>query len=67
MRYMMMVYDNETRWTEPTPEEMATLMEEFDAFHAEILARGVIIAERLHPGDAALRMGPPRRRCVVGR
>jgi hypothetical protein len=53
MRYMMMVYDNEARWTEPTPEEMAKLMEEFDAFHAEIMERGVLIAERLHPTPTA--------------
>jgi hypothetical protein len=53
MRYMMMVYDQETRWTEPTPEEMAKLMEEFDAFHAEIVQRGVLVAERLHPTSTA--------------
>jgi hypothetical protein len=53
MRYMMMVYDDETRWTEPTPEEMAKLIEEFNAFHAEIVERGVLIAERLHPTPTA--------------
>jgi len=53
MRYMFMVYDDETRWTQPSPEEMAKLIEEFNAFHAEIVQRGVIIAERLHPTATA--------------
>jgi hypothetical protein len=50
---MMMVYDDEARWTEPTPEEMAKLIEEFNVFHAEIVERGVLIAERLHPTPTA--------------
>lgn len=54
MRYMLMVYDNETRWTEPTPEEMGLLMADFDAFHADIMARGnLITADRLHPTPTA--------------
>ena len=68
MRYMMMVYDDEKRWTEPTQEEMAKLMEEFDAFHAEILARGVIVAERLHPTMTAttLRLREGKRMVTDG-
>ena len=54
MRYMMMVYDQETRWTETTPEEMGKLMEEFNAFHADIMAGGnLLVAERLHPTQTA--------------
>jgi hypothetical protein len=32
---------------------MAQLIEEFNAFHAEIVERGVLIAERLHPTPTA--------------
>jgi hypothetical protein len=50
---MFMVYDDETRWTEPSPEEMAKLIEEFNDFHAQIATRGIQVAERLHPTATA--------------
>jgi hypothetical protein len=50
---MFMVYDDETRWTQPSPEEMAKLIEEFNAFHTEVANREVVMGERLHPTSTA--------------
>jgi hypothetical protein len=40
MRYLLMIFDDETRDADATPEQMQAVMAEYDAFTAEVDRRG---------------------------
>lgn len=40
MRYLLMIFDDETRDADATPEQMQAVMTEYDAFTAEVDRRG---------------------------
>ncbi|MBC7811001.1 MAG: YciI family protein [Burkholderiales bacterium] len=54
MRYMMMIYGDESAFVSIPQEAMMQVMADYDAFHAEMGQRGnLLIAERLHPTPTA--------------
>jgi hypothetical protein len=54
MKYLLLLYGDENRWTEMTPEQSAQDMERWSAFGQELEASGAFLAgEGLAPTTAA--------------
>ena len=54
MKFMLMLYGDESLWADASPEELAASMERFDAFDRELTAAGVLAGgEGLEPSAAA--------------
>ncbi|WP_238017291.1 YciI family protein [Dactylosporangium sp. AC04546] len=58
MRYLMLIYGNEARWNSLTPEQLAALIDEVDAFNSALDESGELLgADGLIPRARAVRMG----------
>lgn len=54
MRYLMLIYGDESAYANVTPQEMGQLLAEYNAFHEEAMQRGNMQgAERLQPSMTA--------------
>ncbi len=54
MRYLMMLYGDESAYANVTPEAIGQMIAAYDAFHGEMAQRGnMISAERLQPSMTA--------------
>ena len=54
MRYMLLIYSDESGYAKMSPEEMGELMGAFGQFHEEISAAGIVQgSERLQPTATA--------------
>ena len=54
MRYVMLIYANESAWADATPEQIAEVMQQHGAFYTEAAARGVMHGgEELQPSSVA--------------
>ena len=54
MKFMLMLYGDESQWTDATPEELAATMARFEAYDRELTAAGVLAGgEGLEPTSMA--------------
>ncbi len=59
MKYLMLIYGNETVWNSLAPADLAALIDRVDAFNQELRDSGELItAEGLVPRAHSVRMGP---------
>ncbi len=54
MRYLMLLYGDESLYASVTPEQMGQMLAEYNQFHGEMAQRGnMLAAERLQPSMTA--------------
>jgi hypothetical protein len=54
MRYLMLLYGDESAYASATPEQMGQMLADYNAFHGEMAQRGTMLAaERLQPSMTA--------------
>ena len=54
MKYLCTIYDDETQWSDATPEQMSAVMDAYNAFGDEARAAGVMAGgEGLEPTSSA--------------
>ena len=54
MKYMLVLFGDESRWAERTPEQIAASMKQWDAFTQEVIDAGVHVGgEGLQPSATA--------------
>ena len=54
MKYLCMIYGDETKWSSATPEQLSEVMDAYNSFTEEASAAGVIAAgEGLEPTSSA--------------
>ena len=54
MKYLCTIYDDETQWSDATPEQMSAVMDAYNAFGDEARAAGVMAGgEGLQPTSSA--------------
>ena len=58
MKYMLVLFGDESRWAERTPEQIAASMKQWDAFTQEVIDAGVHVGgEGLQPSATATTVG----------
>jgi hypothetical protein len=54
MKFLLLLYGDESQWADATPEEISKMMEDYQAYDGEIQGAGVLVAgEGLEPSSAA--------------
>jgi hypothetical protein len=54
MKFLLSIYNDESRWADATPADLKATMDAYDAFTQEVRERGIHVAgEGLRPSDTA--------------
>jgi hypothetical protein len=54
MKFLLLLYGDESQWADATPEEISKMMEDYQAYDGEIQGAGVYVGgEALEPSSAA--------------